>query len=65
MCSIYCREDLAPSFGGDSNPDIFCMGSCKKGQLCNKNTFARPNDLNNGEKYFDVNEMEVYQIQLL
>lgn len=65
MCSIYCREDLAPSFGGNSNPDIFCMGSCKKGQLCHSNTFATPKDLNNGEEYFDVNEMEVFQIQLL
>ena len=41
------------------------MASCKKGKLCDKNTFATPKDLNNGEKYFDVNEMEVYQIQLL
>ena len=65
LCSIYCREDLAPSFGGDMNPDFFCMGSCKKGQLCNTNTFATPEELNNGERYFDVKEMEVYQIKLL
>ena len=64
-CSIYCRKDLAPSFGGDLNPDIFCMGSCKKGQLCKTNTFATPNELNNGEGYFDVKEMEVYQIKLI
>ena len=64
-CSIYCRKDLAPSFGGDLNPDIFCMGSCKKGQLCKTNTFATPNELNNGEEFFDVKEMEVYQIKLI
>lgn len=64
MCSIYCREDLAPSFGGNSNPDFFCMGSCKNGQLCEYNTFATPKELNNGEKTFDVKEMEVYQIIL-
>ena len=65
LCSIYCREDLAPSFGGDGDPDILCMGSCKKGLLCDKNTFATPKELNNGEKNFDVKEMEVYQIKLL
>ena len=65
MCSIYCRKDLAPSFGGDGNPDFFCMGSCKKGQLCFSNTFATPQELNNGETSFDVKEMEVYQIILL
>ena len=64
MCSIYCREDLAPSFGGNSMPDFFCMGSCKKGQLCDSNTFATPKELNNGETTFDVKEMEVYQIIL-
>ena len=64
-CSIYCRKDLAPSFGGDSNPDIFCMGSCKKGQICNTNTFATVKELNNGEQYFDVKEMEVYQIKFI
>ena len=47
------------------NPDFFCMGSFKKGQLCNTNTFATPEELNNGERYFDVKEMEVYQIKLL
>ena len=62
-CSIYCRKDLAPSFGGNLNPDIFCMGSCKKGQICNTNTFATVKELNNGENYFDVKEMEVYQIK--
>ena len=65
LCSIYCREDLAPSFGGDTFPDFFCMGSCKKGELCDANTFATPKELNNGEKNFDVKEMEVYQIKLL
>ena len=64
MCSIYCREDLAPSFGGNNNPDFFCMGSCKKGKLCDFNTFATPKELNNGETTFDVKEMEVYQIIL-
>ena len=64
-CSIYCRKDLAPSFGGDSNPDFFCMGSCKNGQICNTNTFATVKELNNGEKYFDVKEMEVYQIKFI
>lgn len=64
-CSIYCRKDLAPSFGGDLNPDFFCMGSCKKGQICNTNTFATVKELNNGESYFDVKEMEVYQIRLV
>jgi len=65
MCSIYCREDLAPSFGGNGNPDFFCMGSCKKGELCDKNTFATPKELNNGETSFTVKEMEVYQIILI
>ena len=65
MCSIYCRNDLAPSFGGDKNPDIFCMGSCRKGQICNCNTFANSKELNNGESFFDVKEMEVYKIKLL
>ena len=65
LCSIYCREDLAPSFGGDSFPDFFCMGSCKRGELCDENnTFATPKELNNGEKSFEVKEMEVYQIKL-
>ena len=40
------------------------MGSCKKGNLCGSNTFATPKELNNGEKTFDVKEMEVYQIIL-
>ena len=65
LCSIYCREDLAPSFGGDEDPDFFCMGSCKSGNLCESNTFATPKELNNGETYFNVKEMEVYQIKLL
>ena len=39
-CSIYFREDLAPSFGGDVNPDIFCRGSCKKGRICGEKTFG-------------------------
>ena len=64
-CSIYCRNDLAPSFGGDGSPDIYCMGSCKKGRLCTENTYAKPEELNNGEKEFEVKEMEVYQIILL
>lgn len=64
-CSIYCRNDLAPSFGGDSNPDIFCMGSCKKGKICESNTFATSKELNNGESSFDVKEMEVYKIKLI
>jgi hypothetical protein len=54
FCSIYCRKDLAPSFGGDCNPDIFCMGNCKKGQLCSTIIFAKPEELNNGEKTFDI-----------
>ena len=41
------------------------MGSCKSGNLCDKNTFATPKELNNGETYFNVKEMEVYQIKLL
>ena len=65
MCSIYCRKDLAPSFGGDGDPDIFCMGSCKEGSLCTSNTFATPEELNNGETTFDVKEMEVYQIKFI
>ena len=64
MCSIYCRNDLAPSFGGDCNPDIFCMGSCRKGHICCSKTFATSKELNNGESNFDVKEMEVYKIQL-
>ena len=63
-CSIYCREDLAPSFGGDGDPDIFCMGSCKTGKICSQNTFATKEELNNGESSFEVKEMEVYQIKL-
>ena len=62
LCSIYCREDLAPSFGGDSCPDFYCMGSCEKGGLYNKNTFASPKELNNGDSSFEVKEMEAYQI---
>ncbi len=65
MCSIYCREDLAPSFGGNGNPDFYCMGSCSNGRLSNSNTFATPQELNNGESSFNVKEMEVYQIKLL
>ena len=65
MCSIYCRKDLAPSFGGDVNPDIFCRDSCKKGKICSENTFATKKELNNGESNFEVKEMEVYQIKLL
>ena len=58
-CSIYCREDLAPSFGGDESPDFYCKGSCERGNLCNNNTFATPKELNNGESSFEVKEMEV------
>ena len=65
QCSIYCRKDLAPSFGGDGNPDIYCMGSCKRGNICSQNTFATKEELNNGESSFEVKEMEVYQIKLL
>jgi len=64
LCSIYCREDLAPSFGGNGNPDIYCMGTCRKGYLCSENTFATKEELNNGESSFEVKEMEVYQIRL-
>ena len=64
MCSIYCRKDLAPSFGGNGNPDFFCMGTCKSGDLCDENTFATPVELNNGDSSFEVKEMEVYQIKL-
>jgi len=65
LCSIYCRKDLAPSFGGNSSPDIYCMDSCKKGNICSKNTFATKEELNNGESYFEVKEMEVFQIKLI
>ena len=65
LYSIYCREDLAPSFGGNSNPDIFCMKTCEKGQICNSNTFATKEELNNGDSKFEVKEMEVYQIKLI
>ena len=64
-CSIYCRKDLAPSFGGNSEPDLFCMGTCKKGQICNEETFATKEHLNNGESEFEVKEMEVYQIKFI
>ena len=64
-CSIYCRKDLAPSFGGDGNPDIFWMGSYKTGKICGENTFATKEESNNGEKNFEVKEMEVYQIKLI
>ena len=63
LCSIYCRDDLAPSFGGNSSPDFYCMGSCEKGGLCNENTFATKKELNNGDSNFEVKEMEVYQIK--
>ena len=63
LCSIYCRDDLAPSFGGNGNPDFYCMGSCERGSLCNKNTFATKEELNNGDSSFEVKEMEVYQIK--
>ena len=64
MCSVYCRKDLAPSFGGDGNPDFYCMDTCKRGNLCSSNTFATPKELNNGDSSFEVKEMEVYQIKL-
>ena len=64
MCSVYCRKDLAPSVGGDGNPDFYCMDTCKRGNLCNSNTFATPKELNNGDSSFEVKEMEVYQIKL-
>jgi len=63
LCSIYCRDDLAPSFGGDGNPDFYCMGSCERGSLCDENTFATKKELNNGDSSFEVKEMEVYQIK--
>ena len=63
LCSICCRDDLAPSFGGDGNPDFYCMGSCERGGLYNKNTFATKEELNNGDSSFEVKEMEVYQIK--
>ena len=63
LCSIYCRDDLAPSFGGNGYPDFFCMGSCKRGELCNSNTIATKEELNNGDSNFEVKEMEVYQIK--
>ena len=63
LCSICCRDDLAPSFGGNGYPDFYCMGSCERGSLCNKNTFATKEELNNGDSSFEVKEMEVYQIK--
>ena len=63
LCSITCREDLAPSFGGNYNPDFYCMGSCERGSLCDKNTFATKEELNNGDSDFEIKEMEVYQIK--
>ena len=63
LCSIYCRDDLVPSFGGNSEPDFYCMGSCERGGLYNKNTFATKEELNNGDSSFEVKEMEVYQIK--
>ena len=65
QCSIYCRKDLAPSFGGDGNQNIFCRNSCKAGQICSQNTFANKEDLNNGDKNFEVKEMEVFQIKFI
>ena len=63
LCSIYCRDDLAPSFGGNDIPDFYCVGSCERGGLYNKNTFATKEELNNGDSSFEVKEMEVYQIK--
>ena len=63
LCSICCRDDLAPSFGGNVYPDFYCMGSCERGRLCNENTFATKEELNNGDSRFEVKEMEVYQIK--
>ena len=65
LCSIYCRKDLAPSFGGNASPDIYCMGNCKRGGIYSSNTFATKEELNNGESSFEVKEMEVFQIKLI
>ena len=63
--AIGCYDDCGPAFSGGFkiNDNAFSKGGCtfKKG---NNYRFSEDYELNNGEEFFEVNEIEVYEIKV-
>ena len=61
--SIHCSSSEGPRFGC-GYPEIFLNGNLNKGESWDTHqcTFTDKRVLTNGEQYWDVKELEVYQI---
>ena len=65
--SIYCYSNDGPRFGS-SYPEIYFNGSLDKGQSFSNlsgNTFLTDRKLTNGDEFWEVKELEVFQIKYL
>ena len=63
--TIYCHNECCPWFGSSGYPEIFLDYSLNKGISYDNstyNTFFNGKRLTNGEKLWDVKELEVYKI---
>ena len=61
--TIYCGSNEGPKFGC-SSPDIYLYETLNKGESFDNYecTFTEGRPLTNGEKYWDVKELEVHKI---